>query len=137
MEVDDDVEIKQEPTAEEENDYKEAVDQGQQEAEAAGSWSFDESEVDYGDEEDEQDVEMDKIIKKKTKRRMNTTTRIQKCAKRRRRRRRRRSKRTPTLWPNFLNGLTHWQLDPSQCLPRASSMSTQTKVPQGSTTTMS
>ena len=53
MEVDDDVEIKQEPTAEEENDYKDAVDQGQQEAEAAGRWSFDESEVDYGDEEEE------------------------------------------------------------------------------------
>ena len=53
MEVDDNVEIKQEPTAEEENDYKDAVDQGQQEAEAAGRWSFDESEVDYGDEEEE------------------------------------------------------------------------------------
>ena len=59
MEVDDGVEIKQEPTAEEENDYRDAVDQGQQEAEAAGSWSFDESEVDYGDEEDEQDVDME------------------------------------------------------------------------------
>ena len=48
MEVDDDVEIKQEPTAEEETDYKDAVDQGEQEADAAGRWSFDESEVDYG-----------------------------------------------------------------------------------------
>ena len=35
-EVDDGVEIKQEPTAEEENDYKDAVDQGEQEADAAG-----------------------------------------------------------------------------------------------------
>ena len=52
LEVDDGVEIKQEPTAEEENDYKDAVDQGEQEADAAGRWSFDESEVDYGDEEE-------------------------------------------------------------------------------------
>ena len=55
MEADDDVEIKQEPTAEDEMDYKEAVDEGQHQAETFG---FDENEVDFGDD-DEQDVEMD------------------------------------------------------------------------------
>ena len=49
MELDDDVEIKQEPTAEDEIEYKDAVDQGLQEAEAYSHFTFDGNEVDFGD----------------------------------------------------------------------------------------
>ena len=58
MEVDFDDEIKQEPTAEDEMEYKDAVDKGQQEADAYSHFSVDETEVDFGDEDEEQDVEM-------------------------------------------------------------------------------
>ena len=58
MEVDVDDETKQEPTAEDEMEYKDAVDKGLQEADAYRLFSFDETEVDFGDEDEEQDVEM-------------------------------------------------------------------------------
>ena len=46
------------PTAKDEMEYKDAVDKGLQEADAYSHFSFDETEVDFGDADEEQDVEM-------------------------------------------------------------------------------
>ena len=46
------------PTAKDEMEYNDAVDKGLQEADAYSHFSFDETEVDFGDADEEQDVEM-------------------------------------------------------------------------------
>ena len=51
MEIDEGAEVKPGPTAEEEEEYKEAVDEGQQAADSADTHGFDAVEVDYGDED--------------------------------------------------------------------------------------
>ena len=56
MDVDDDVEVKQGPTAEDEVEYKEAMDQAQQDAETFSQFTFDENEVNFGDGYEDQDA---------------------------------------------------------------------------------
>lgn len=57
MEVDESIGVEPEPTEEQKEEYKDAVDEGQQAADTADTHCFSEEEVDYGG--GEEDVEME------------------------------------------------------------------------------
>ena len=59
MEVDESIGVEPEPTEDQKEEYKDAVDEGQQAADTADAHGFSEEEVDYGGGEDEEDVEME------------------------------------------------------------------------------